>query len=77
MIVTRILALLSAAIFFGEIAVMIALGQLHVENAILESVIDATALLLIIFPVVYFFALRSMITTQASAFASERSSRAA
>lgn len=66
MIVTRILALLSAAIFFGEIAVMIVLDHLHVENAILESVIDATALVLIIFPILYFFALKSMLARQAN-----------
>lgn len=65
MLLTRILALLCAAIFFGEIAVMFVLDFLSMENTVLESVIDAAALLAIVFPILYFFALRSMLSTQA------------
>lgn len=60
----RILALLSAAIFVGEIVVMQLLDRLQVTDPLLAGLIDASALLAIVFPVLYFFALRSMRHTQ-------------
>jgi hypothetical protein len=61
MSIIRFAVILTAAIFFGEIAVMYALEFVPIQNALLENVLDASALVCLVFPVLYFFSLRSII----------------
>lgn len=51
---------LSAAIFVGEAIIMFALDSIALENPVVEGLIDATALVAIVFPVIYLFAFRTL-----------------
>ncbi|MDO8323682.1 MAG: sensor domain-containing diguanylate cyclase [Phenylobacterium sp.] len=65
MTVFRLLMLLSIAIFGGELAIMLAMDRFPVGNPILTAVVDATALILIVFPVLYYFAFKAMLVAKA------------
>lgn len=60
----RILTLLSATIFFGELAVMHLLGHLSIGDETLAAFVDSAMLLAIVFPVLYFAVIRSLIATK-------------
>lgn len=62
--VFRLLALLSLAILGGEMAIMFALPYVHVDNEIIKNAIDATALTMIVFPLLYFFAFKTTLDAQ-------------
>src|SRR3990172_2265432 len=64
MSVFRILGLLSLAIFGGEMAIMFALGYVPINNEILKNIIDATALIIVVFPLLYFFAFKTTLAAQ-------------
>lgn len=55
----RLLILLSLTIFCGEMAIMVALQYAHIENEIFANILDATTLVIIVFPFIYFFVFRS------------------
>ncbi|WP_156302352.1 hypothetical protein [Methylogaea oryzae] len=51
---------LVGSIFFGEIAVMLLLMHIPPLNPIVEALIDATTLVILVFPTLYFFVFRPM-----------------
>jgi diguanylate cyclase (GGDEF)-like protein len=57
----RLLALLSATIFCGELAIMFVLDHVAIDNELGRNAIDATALVIIVFPFLYFFMFRAAI----------------
>lgn len=50
----RLLAMVSLAIFVGEAAIMVASGYAPIESEFLKNAIDATALVVIVFPFLYY-----------------------
>lgn len=62
--VKRALVTLAAAIFIGEVLIMTALPHLPFEGEVAASLVDASLLIAIVFPVLYIFVLRSMVSTQ-------------
>ena len=62
--IVRIIIILSATIFFGELAIMYALSSVDIQNKTIENFLDAGALLVIVFPVLYFFSIKSMLLNQ-------------
>ena len=68
----RVLLLLSLAIFCGEFAIMFALRFLHIENEVVNNIVDATALVVIIFPFLYFFVLRTILNKNAELTAAQQ-----
>ena len=63
MSVVRLLALLSIAIFCGEAAIMFFLDYVPIGAGILRDVSDAAILIIIVFPLLYFFAFRTILTS--------------
>lgn len=57
----RLLLLLSLAIFCGEFAIMIALDYIQVQSELIANVIDATTLVVIVFPFLYFFVFKTFV----------------
>jgi diguanylate cyclase (GGDEF)-like protein len=57
----RLLTLLSLTIFGGEIAIMFALNHINIENEFLKNTADAAALVVVVFPFLYFFIFRTMV----------------
>jgi diguanylate cyclase len=55
----RLLILLSLTIFCGEMAIMVALDYVHIENEIVTNIVDASTLVVIVFPFLYFFIFRN------------------
>lgn len=55
----RLLILLSLTIFCGEMTIMVALDYVHIENEFVTNIVDATTLVVIVFPFLYFFIFRS------------------
>jgi diguanylate cyclase (GGDEF)-like protein len=62
--IARLLGLLSVTIFGGELAIMFALNYLHIGNKIVENFIDATALVVIVFPVLHFFVFKTILSAK-------------
>lgn len=58
----RLLLLLSVTIFCGEFAIMFALDYVHIENEFVTNIVDATTLVVIVFPFLYFFVLKTIVT---------------
>ena len=56
--------MLTASIFGGELAIMFALDALMISNKIAESFIDSTALVIIVFPVIYLFTFKTLLASQ-------------
>ncbi len=54
----RLLALLALAIFGGEMTIMFVLDYVPIGNGSYKNVVDATALIIIVFPLLYFFVFR-------------------
>lgn len=57
--VLRFLALLSLAIFAAELAIMVALNYLPIEPGLSQNLLDAAMLVLVLFPILYFFVVRN------------------
>jgi diguanylate cyclase (GGDEF)-like protein len=57
----RLLTLLSATIFCGEMAIMFALDHVAIDNELGRNALDATALVIVVFPFLYFFMFRTII----------------
>lgn len=57
----RLLAFLSLVIFGGEAAIMFALDYAAIDNELGKSAVDSTALVIIVFPFLYFFVFRTII----------------
>lgn len=57
----RLLLLLSLTIFSSELIIMLALNFLHIENDYIASLVDAAALIVIVFPALYFFVLKTIV----------------
>jgi diguanylate cyclase len=57
----RLLILLSMTIFCGELAIMLALDHINIESELTRNVVDATTLVVIVFPFLYFFAFRTIL----------------
>jgi diguanylate cyclase (GGDEF)-like protein/PAS domain S-box-containing protein len=57
----RLLILLAASIFFGELAIMFTLEYVTIDDSVARNALDATALVIIVFPVLYFFVFRAVI----------------
>jgi diguanylate cyclase (GGDEF)-like protein len=56
----HLLILLSLTIFGGEIAIMFALDYANIENEFLKNAADAAALVVVVFPFLYFFIFRTI-----------------
>jgi len=56
----NLLITLSAAIFVGEAVIMFVLDSISLENPVVEGLIDSTALVAIVFPVIYLFAFKTL-----------------
>jgi diguanylate cyclase (GGDEF)-like protein len=56
----HLLTLLSLTIFGGEIAIMFALDYANIENEFLKNAADAAALVVVVFPFLYFFIFRTI-----------------
>jgi len=61
----RLLTLLSLTIFCGEFAIMFALDYLRIENEVVTNIVDATALIVIVFPALYFLVLKTILNKNA------------
>ncbi|MBI5908941.1 MAG: hypothetical protein HY848_03155, partial [Betaproteobacteria bacterium] len=68
----RLLILLSLTIFCGEFAIMFALDYLPIENELIKNIADATALVVIVFPFLYFFVLKTMLNKNAELTATQQ-----
>ena len=68
----RLLILLTASIFFGEVAIMFALEYVAFDNNLARNVLDATALVTIIFPFLYFFMFRAIVQKNKDLTAAQR-----
>ena len=56
----RVLILLSATIFCGELAIMLVLDYVQIESTLVSNIVDASTLVVIVFPFLYFFVLKTI-----------------
>lgn len=56
----RLLVLLSLSIFCGEFAIMVALDHVRIQSEFITNLVDSTALVVIVFPSLYFFVLKTV-----------------
>jgi hypothetical protein len=68
----RLLILLIASIFCGEVAIMFALEYVAFDNNLARNALDATALVTIIFPFLYFFVFRAIVQKNKDLAAAQR-----
>lgn len=68
----RLLVLLSLSIFCGEFAIMVALDYVRIESEFITNLVDSTALVVIVFPSLYFFALKTIMRQNRSLTAAHR-----
>ena len=57
----RLLALLSLAVFTGEAAIMFVLDRLTIPDPVVRNLLDATALTVLVFPLLYVFMVRPLL----------------
>jgi diguanylate cyclase (GGDEF)-like protein/PAS domain S-box-containing protein len=68
----RLLILLIASIFCGEMAIMFALEYVAIDNNLARNTLDATALVTIISPFLYFFMFRAIVQKNKDLTAAQR-----
>jgi len=72
----RLLLVLSAAIFGTELAIMYGVLRFaSIENAVIESLVDASALTAVLFPVLYFFVFRRLMAANSALDGSQQALR--
>jgi diguanylate cyclase (GGDEF)-like protein len=62
--ITRLFAMLAASIFGGELLIMFVLDAVGINNKTLENFIDSTALVIIVFPIIYLFTFKTLLSSQ-------------
>lgn len=56
----RLLWMLILTVFVGELTIMFGLQFVHVDNRLIEAMVDASSLVVIVFPFLYLFVFRTM-----------------
>lgn len=59
--IARLLILISIAIFGSELAIMFVLDYFQIGHGVVEAFVDALALVVVVFPVLYFFTFRTTV----------------
>jgi diguanylate cyclase (GGDEF)-like protein len=68
----RLLILLSLTIFCGEFAIMLGLDYVQIRNESIANIVDATTLIVIVFPFLYFFVLKTVVAKNKDLTAAHR-----
>lgn len=64
MSISRLLILLAASIFGGELVIMFALDAINIKDKLLENFVDSATLVLIVFPIIYLVSYRTLLASK-------------